>query len=181
MTNQKQIEANQKNAQQSTGPKTEEGKATVARNALKHGLLSSIVLMQGEDQVFLQELLLGLHAALNPVGELEIMLVDQIIADAWRLRRAVRFEHEALSSELARLKRLQFLNADVLGKLEEPTLGAVIAQGALENTMRYETHIRRNLFRTLHELQRLQAVRAGQTVQAPIAVDVGVETSGEDT
>ncbi|MFO0906970.1 MAG: hypothetical protein U0794_01170 [Isosphaeraceae bacterium] len=38
MATQRQIRANQLNAQKSTGPKTEEGKAASCQNALKHGL-----------------------------------------------------------------------------------------------------------------------------------------------
>jgi len=38
MTTQKQIKANRQNAQKSTGPKTDEGKAAVSQNAVKHGI-----------------------------------------------------------------------------------------------------------------------------------------------
>lgn len=48
-------------------------------------------------------------------------------------------------------------------------------QAELEKIARYETHIERSLFRTLHELQRLRASRTGGP-PAPVAVDVSVDT-----
>ena len=38
MASDKQNEANRRNAEQSTGPKTAEGKAIAAQNSLRHGL-----------------------------------------------------------------------------------------------------------------------------------------------
>ena len=49
MTTEAQIEANRANAQKSTGPRTPEGKATVAQNAVKHGLLARTAVLHGED------------------------------------------------------------------------------------------------------------------------------------
>jgi hypothetical protein len=43
---------------------------------------------------------------------------------------------------------------------------------ALANINRYENSLERSLFKTLHELQRLQSVRAGRHVPAPIALDI---------
>jgi hypothetical protein len=43
--------------------------------------------------------------------------------------------------------------------------------------LRYEAHLNRQLFQTLHELERIQANRAGRSVPLPLAVDVGVEIS----
>ena len=44
-----QLLANRSNAQKSTGPRTPEGKAVVAQNAVRHGLCAERVVIQGED------------------------------------------------------------------------------------------------------------------------------------
>ena len=41
----KQIQANRDNAQKSTGPKTDEGKAIVSQNNTKHGLYSKDIII----------------------------------------------------------------------------------------------------------------------------------------
>ena len=44
-----QIKANRQNARKSTGPKTDEGKAAVSQNALKHGIFAESVI-EGENE-----------------------------------------------------------------------------------------------------------------------------------
>jgi hypothetical protein len=100
MTSDKQTEANRRNALKSTGPKTPEGKDAVRLNALKHGLLSKGVLLPGEDEAELKELGGRVEADLQPVGELEELLVEQIIAAVWRLRRLRRVEAGIFAWEL---------------------------------------------------------------------------------
>ena len=92
MTSDKKAEANRRNALKSTGPKTPEGKAAVRLNALKHGLLSQDILLPGEGEEALKELNEHLRNELQPVGELENLLVDRIISACWRLRRLGRVE-----------------------------------------------------------------------------------------
>ena len=92
MTSEKQIRANRRNALKSTGPKTPEGKATVRLNARTHGLRSQEILLPGEDEDALKGLNENLRAELQPVGELENLLVDGIVAAHWRLRRLRRVE-----------------------------------------------------------------------------------------
>ena len=100
MTSDKQAQANRRNALKSTGPKTPEGKAAVRHNATKHGLLSQEVLLPEEDAAALEELGERLRTELQPVGELEGMLVDRIIAAYWRLRRLGRVEAGIFAWEL---------------------------------------------------------------------------------
>ena len=92
MTSDKKAEANRQNALKSTGPKTPEGKAAVRLNALRHGLLSKEILLPGEDEEALRELAERLRAELQPVGELETLLVGRITSLLWRLRRLERVE-----------------------------------------------------------------------------------------
>jgi hypothetical protein len=91
----KQLKANKKNAQKG-GVKSEEGKAIVKYNALKHGLLAKEAVITAGDGAENEEefsvLLQDLKTQLAPVGSLEDMLVEKIAVAYWRLRRAYRYE-----------------------------------------------------------------------------------------
>lgn len=96
MTSEKQKKANVANAQLSTGPLTSEGKAVVARNAIKHGIFThDLVINTGdgrENELEYGELLNELKQDLGPVGRMELMMVEKIAVNYWRLRRLVRHE-----------------------------------------------------------------------------------------
>ena len=74
MATQAQIKANRLNARKSTGPKTAEGKAAVAQNAIKHGLFAQENVMECEKQSDFDEFCAELLAGLAPVGGVEAML-----------------------------------------------------------------------------------------------------------
>ena len=92
----KQLAANRTNAQKSTGPQTDEGKAVSKMNATKHGILSREVIVRGLISKESEREFLAFHRRfrehLAPVGPLEEMLVDQIVTTQWRLRRVLRAE-----------------------------------------------------------------------------------------
>jgi hypothetical protein len=93
------LAANRRNAQLSTGPRTKRGKRSSRRNALKHGIHSSVLIITSgpkEEAAEFQQLLYGLQEDLRPVGILEEMMVEKIAVCWWRLQRAVRFESEAI-------------------------------------------------------------------------------------
>ncbi len=181
-TSQKQIEANQENAQKSTGPKSEEGKAVSRYNALKHGILSKEVLHKGEDEASLIELKQNITNGLKPVGELEILLTDRIIANIWRLRRLLEVEKSVMEWRKENSLGHYVIGGGVRewvpyekGFFEERgAMRDMITNVDIERVLRYETAIERGIYKALHELQRLQAMRLGEKVAAPIAVDLDV-------
>ena len=92
-----QIEANRRNAQQSTGPRTEIGKKTSSLNALRHGLTSRIVVLPAEDlaayKAFSEEFLLDLA----PATFTERQFAQTIIDTQWRLNRVRALEDGMLA------------------------------------------------------------------------------------
>jgi hypothetical protein len=96
-TSEQQLAANRSNAAKSTGPKTSNGKAIVSTNAIKHAILSDRMLVDGEKPAEFRELLQELNAALDPVGIVEVALVERVAISMWRQRRLIRAETAALA------------------------------------------------------------------------------------
>lgn len=157
------------------GPKTNEGKSISKYNAIKHGLLTKEVLIAGEDAKALNELKDAVHEQLNPIGPIELLLTDRIISNLWRLRRAIFIE-------TATMKWYQEdLNMFPIGQDEEQqerqNIKNMLSNESIDNILRYETTIERSLFRSLHELERVQAKRNGKDAPLPAVVDVNVDSS----
>src|SRR5690349_13049420 len=92
MTSPARAAANAANAQLSTGPRTEEGKANSSRNSLKYGLASDQnFIVPGEDEEF-EELHKSLIENLAPADPVEMLEVNTILHAAWSLRRVRMIE-----------------------------------------------------------------------------------------
>jgi len=76
-----------------TGPRTSVGKERSRRNALKHGIFSSVVLLRDESEAELNSILDGLREDYRPEGELEVSLVDKLASLMWRQRRLLAAEN----------------------------------------------------------------------------------------
>jgi hypothetical protein len=86
-------EASRKNGAKSRGPKTLQGKARSAQNALKHGLRAQkYVVLPEENAGEFAGLEAALVEELAPVGTLQLMLARRVAVAAWRLARADRIE-----------------------------------------------------------------------------------------
>jgi hypothetical protein len=91
-----QIEANRRNAQHSTGPRTPEGKAASSMNALKTGIDAQSSVIPGEDSAALAALTERFYQDCQPQTAIESALVDNIVRASWLLRRFDRIDAEIL-------------------------------------------------------------------------------------
>ena len=118
-----QIEANRRNAQKSSGPKTEKGKARVRCNALKHGM-TAVTTMPGlthEDPDQLREKTLRLINDLQPSNEAELDQVCQAARLTLAIERADRFEMAHMNQRIreAARERVQEVNPRLLEEIQE--------------------------------------------------------------
>jgi hypothetical protein len=172
---QAKLAANRENAQKSTGPKD----TSVTRyNAIKHGLMSKDVLMAGESKQELAELGRQLRAEMQPEGELEEILVDRIVSSVWRLKRSIRIETGYIEAEYEDCKYSRLgHDAKSPGGIWNSVVTRELSQGnGWLNLSRYETMLEKQIYRALHELQRLQSARRGERPPLPVAIDVDVSS-----
>ena len=96
----RKIEANRRNAEHSTGPKTEAGKRASRLNAVTHGLLARVVVITAgdyrEDPEEFAHLLEDLRLEFAPEGRAEDLEVQKIAVCYWRKMRAMRYEQGAI-------------------------------------------------------------------------------------
>ncbi|MBF0415193.1 MAG: hypothetical protein HQL79_05440 [Magnetococcales bacterium] len=78
MTSPRRIQANQTNSSLSTDPRSQTGKAKSSMNAIRHGLLSRHLLMEGEQPEANHTLVEDLFWTLRPEGAMEQGLVERI-------------------------------------------------------------------------------------------------------
>jgi hypothetical protein len=88
-----QARRNRANSQHSKGPKTEEGKAVAAMNALADGLTArKTVVLKNESQEEYEQKCAMLHENIPTFNEYEYLLVDRMAICHWRLARCFRVE-----------------------------------------------------------------------------------------
>jgi hypothetical protein len=148
--------ASRKNGAKSRGPRTEEGKAKSAQNALRHGLRAQkYLVLPEEDAAEFAALEAALVAELAPVGALQTVLARRVAVAAWRLARADRLEIELFQER-------GYSNAS-------PGL-ALIRDGngtrSFETLLRYRGAAMAEFWRALKTLKALQAEQAREAGQA---------------
>jgi len=145
--------ANRRHAQKSTGPKTSRGKTISAWSSTRHGLLSNrLLLLYGRSKKQFTRLLRSLQLDLEPVGTLEEVLVEKIAHEYWRVGVAAFHEAEDLS-QATPFKRT-----------------------SIDRLVRYQTTINRQFFQAMNQLERLQRLRKGDNVPAPLTLEVSHDT-----
>ena len=134
------LEANRQNALKSTGPKTPEGRAISKMNALKHGIRSREVVVRGRVIKESGRAFTALHKRFTQKLQIVAMLTNAC---------EERDEHH----KRAALAVSVLPSASVLDKI-----------------LRYQTALERQMFRAMNQLERLQRMRHGETILAPLTM-----------
>jgi hypothetical protein len=88
----KQHEANRKNAQHSTGPKTPEGKQAIRFNALTYGLRTRSTILPEENSADYSQLWDELEAEWQPQTRTERCHLETMVTSQWLLARVAESE-----------------------------------------------------------------------------------------
>src|SRR5690349_4795578 len=107
MTSFRQIEANRRNAQLSTGPVTDEGKKKTRQNAIRHGLTAETVIDALEDAEDYAAFEMAVTADYSAQSAVERELVLRLASLLWRLRRATAIESGLFKIQAKQLLRFR--------------------------------------------------------------------------
>jgi hypothetical protein len=99
MTSFRQFEANRRNAQRSTGPRTEEGKRRSRLNAVRHGLTAETVICSLEDAEDYKAFEAAVIADYDGQTAVERELVLRLASLLWRIRRATAIETQVFEMQ----------------------------------------------------------------------------------
>jgi hypothetical protein len=95
------LEANRRNAQKSTGPRTDEGKKIAKMNATKHGLRAESLVVLDEDPQVLEDRGTAWRACLLPGDDVEERLVHDAVVYTWMQDRARRAQAGRINANIA--------------------------------------------------------------------------------
>jgi len=144
-------ERNRLNAQSSTGPRTEEGKAISSKNALKAGLTGRSVLLASDDPAAFEQHVKAYFDEYNPQGLREGELVQSLAETRWRLNRSFALE-AALFSQIA-------VEVEEGAPAPNNVQNLLKYEKTLKNLHLQEARLHRRFDKDLAELRELQQTR----------------------
>lgn len=112
----RRAEINRQNAQKSTGPKSEAGKATSRLNGLKNGTRAVTIdlgagaglsLVTGEDPAAYREMTAEYQRVLAPANRVESNLVQRIVDAQWRLLRNAQLQSLEFEAGLEEARQIE--------------------------------------------------------------------------
>ncbi len=159
MISEKQLEANRRNAQRSTGPRTEEGRNTAALNARRHHLTGQVTTMTDPDRIMHDAFSAAIVESLAPEGAMETQLAQRIATDSWRLNRISAIEDNLFAlGHNAHADEIETENPEIHAALTAARVFTAESK-QLQLLTLYEQRINRNLQKNLATLQALQSAR----------------------
>jgi hypothetical protein len=156
------IQSARANGARSRGPVTPEGLARSSQNALKHGLTSRSIVLSNESESDFEQLHESYLAQFNPQTDVEVGLVEQLVASRWRIERIWALETALLDLEMLEQEDAVKRKYEAIEDVARTALAfRALCDGSrsLEMLSRYEARHRRASDRILNSLLRLQELR----------------------
>ncbi len=94
-----QIAANRANAQHSSGPKSETGKAASCKNNFRFGFTGAFTILESENEAEFDFFVGSLHDEYKPSTATELLLVQKMAQHQWLSQRAIRLQTLAFQDE----------------------------------------------------------------------------------
>ncbi len=171
MGSQARVAANRRNAAKSTGPRTTEGKAVVAQNAVKHGLWARQAVLRNEDSQEFELHRSRMLRKLDPDGPEQEAMAERIVGLWWRLKRAERMQDEALDYLIEADRGSDWVKC--CREDGDPSARAAMSFGravardfaetrTLDRLTMHERRIESSLYRTMKELRLVRREQEGQ-------------------
>ena len=135
-------EANRNNAQKSTGPKSDAGKARSARNAVKHGLTGGLHPLPHEDPNIIQGLQAHWNDWYEPEDPSEVVMVELMALGQLNLQRV-----QALQTAKSKESRVQ-AQVDSLMRLTPAVRDAGLPVDVLWGRLRYQSRVASDALRS---------------------------------
>jgi hypothetical protein len=160
-----QIIAAQNNGAKSRGPVTPEGRATAAKNAVRHSMCSKALVLTMEEEASFAEHQKNYFDQFQPEGEIEFGLVTDMVVAKWRQWRLWTIETALYDLQMD--KQMKMID-DSFSSIDNATRCAIAFQTladeskALALLLRYETSMRRMHERCLATLLQLQKIRKAE-------------------
>ena len=146
MSSKRKLKAARANGALAKGRKTPAGIARSARNAYRHGLLASSILLKGEDTEDFNKLHRQFLERFLPTDGIEAGLIEEMVSSWWRIRRAWSIEREIVQSEV-----LSEREPNVASRTAK-AFAYLSLSPALNLVHRYEARLQRNFQRAMENL-----------------------------
>lgn len=151
------------NGAKSNGPVTEQGKIASSRNAGKHGLTSTRIVLPHESQDEYDRLEQAFLNTYRPANPVESDLVREMVASRWRLRRVEQMETAVLKKALHTRLEEEGIHPDEAAAF---AFADVAESKTLRTVTRHAAQLRRAYEKAGRELTLLQENRQAENLQA---------------
>ncbi len=180
MKSERSILASRANGAKSRGPVTAAGKLKSSRNAIRHGMLSQVLLIEGESSENFMALFNELVDEFQPGTQVEATLVENMAISRWRQTRLLTLESAGITSQIRKQAQMgQGEHSGPATRAADAVRSLTDQSRFLEFLSRHETRCARQYDRSLKRLIELRAQKNANCRNEPEQAPQTSETASD--